>query len=294
MRGDIFILMTGNEKTDLHIHTNASDGTYTPQELLEKIREAGIEIFAVTDHDTINGALEMQKIISGTSIKFIKGVEFSCRMKSGHVHILGFNYDENNEDFKKVLSTGDGLRHAKFYKRIEFLKDKFNITFTDAEIENLLKIPSVGKPHLGNLIVKKGMAATRAEAIENFIDKCRTGNDKVEADFAIDSINSSGGIAVWAHPLGGEREEELSQEKFFERLHELISYGLKGLECYYSKYEISKCERLAEVARQNNLYISGGSDCHGANKNIPLGKLNSENKIITSKFLSILGSGILC
>ena len=280
-------------KIDLHIHTNASDGTYTPKELLEKINEAGIKIFAITDHDTINGALEMKKILEDNyQIKFIKGIEFSCRTKNSKMHILGLNYDENNKSFQNVLRAGDELRHAKFFKRIEFLRDKFNIDFSEEEIENLLKIPSVGKPHLGNLIVKKNLASTRAEAIENFIDKCKTGNDKVDADFAINSINNSGGVAVWAHPLGGEREEELSREKFLEILEELISYGLKGLECFYSKYEFSKCEWLAKIAKEKNLYISGGSDCHGKNKNIPLGKLNFEDLPIFSE-LSILKGGIL-
>ena len=276
---------------DLHIHTNASDGTYSPEDLINKIHESGIKIFAVTDHDTINGAIAMKKILgSGPQVKFIKGIEFSTRIEKTRAkcHILGLNYDENHPAFQEALNAGAKLRHEKFFKRINFLRDNFNITFTESEIENLLKIPSVGKPHLGNLIVAKGYAATRVEAIENFIDKAKTGNDKIEAELAVKSINKSGGISVWAHPLGGEREEELPEEKFQETLKNLISFGLQGLECYYSKYEISKCEWLAEQARVNNLLISGGSDCHGTNKNIPLGKLNAGDKNINPKNLTIL------
>ena len=276
---------------DLHIHTNASDGTYSPEDLINKIHESGIKIFAVTDHDTINGAIAMKKILgSGPQVKFIKGIEFSTRIEKTRAkcHILGLNYDENHPAFQEALNAGAKLRHEKFFKRINFLRDNFNITFTESEIENLLKIPSVGKPHLGNLIVAKGYAATRVEAIENFIDKAKTGNDKIEAELAVKSINKSGGISVWAHPLGGEREEELPEEKFQETLKNLISFGLQGLECYYSKYEISKCEWLAEQARVNNLLISGGSDCHGTNKNIPLGKLNADDKNINPKNLTIL------
>ncbi|MBR0075946.1 MAG: PHP domain-containing protein [Synergistaceae bacterium] len=270
---------------DLHIHSNASDGTDSPDELLQNIKTAGIKTFALTDHDTITGVLKISKIIPD-DIKFIKGIEFSCRTGKSKCHILGLNYDENNENFVNALNAGDKLRHEKFYKRIEFLRDKFNIVFTPDEIENLLKIPSVGKPHLGNLIVAKGFANTRVEAIENFIDKLKTGNDKIDAEFAIHSINSSGGISIWAHPLGGEREEELPENKFIETLSELKSYGLKGLECYYSKYEIEKCRRLEKFAHENNLLISGGSDYHGKNKNIPLGKLNAENiEIRGVKFL---------
>ena len=274
-------------KIDLHIHTNASDGTDSPEKLLAKIRELGIKRFAVTDHDTIKGALAMQNIIT-SDINFIKGIEFSCRTKThSKCHILGLNYDEHNAVFLDALNRGDKLRHEKFYKRIEFLRDKFGIIFTDDEIKSLLQIPSVGKPHLGNLIVRKGYAKTRTEAIENIIDKCKTGNDKIDALIAINAINSSGGLSIWAHPLGGERENELPEQKFRETLSELISCGLQGLECFYSKYELEKCKWLEKIARENNLRISGGSDYHGTNKSIPLGKLNAEN-------IEILESEITC
>ena len=264
-------------KIDLHIHTNASDGTDSPEELLTKLHEFGIKKFAITDHDTIKGALAMQNIIT-SDINFIKGIEFSCITRNNSkCHILGLNYDENNQAFIDALNTGDKLRHEKFYKRIEFLRDKFEIIFTDDEIKSLLAIPSVGKPHLGNLIVSKGYAKTRTEAIENIIDKCKTGNDKIDAELAINAINSSGGVSIWAHPLGGEREQELPEQKFIETLCELISYGLQGLECFYSKYALEKCKWLKNIARENDLLISGGSDYHGTNKSIPLGKLNAEN-----------------
>ena len=264
-------------KIDLHIHTNASDGTDSPEELLRKIREARIRKFAITDHDTIKGALAMQNIITDDLI-FIKGIEFSCRtINNGKCHILGLNYDENNSSFIDALNRGDKLRREKFYKRIEFLHDEFGIKFTDDEIKSLLQIPSVGKPHLGNMIVSKGYAKNRNEAIEDIIDKCKTGNDKIDAELAINAINSSGGISIWAHPLGGERESELPEQKFRETLDELISYGLRGLECFYSKYKLEKCKWLESIARKNGLLISGGSDYHGTNKSIPLGKLNAEN-----------------
>ena len=207
---------------DLHIHSANSDGTDTPEELLNKIRLAGIKIFALTDHDTINGAMTLKNL----GVKnFVAGIEFSCITQNNHkCHILGLGYDENNNDFKNALKAGEDLRHEKFFKRIKFLNDTFNIKFSDDEIEDLLKIPSVGKPHLGNLIVKKGYAKTRVEAIENIIDKAKTGNDKISAELAIKSILSAGGIAIWAHPLGGEREKELPQELFLKILAELKNY----------------------------------------------------------------------
>ena len=273
---------------DLHMHSNASDGTDSPEILLRNVQAKGINIFALTDHDTITGALKMSEIVP-ESIKFIRGIEFSCITRNNRkCHILGLNYDYMNEVFISALKAGEDLRHEKFYKRIEILRDKFNITFTDEEIKQLLNIPSVGKPHLGNLIVAKGRAKTRAEAIETYIDMCKTGNDKIDAETAINAINISGGVSIWAHPLGGEREPELPEDKFTETLTELMSYGLKGLECYYSKYEYAKCERLEAAAKNRGLYVSGGSDYHGANKSIPLGKLNAENIAVPDNRLTIL------
>lgn len=273
---------------DLHIHTNASDGTDSPEQLLWNIQKAGITIFAVTDHDTIKGALKMKRIIP-PGIKFIQGVEFSCITDSGvKCHILGLGYDEYNPDFREALRTGDSLRHEKFHLRIKLLRENFGITFDDDEIDSLLQTPGVGKPHIANMIVRKGLAEDKQDAIDRYLDKCNTGNTRIPARLAVKAVNSAGGIPVWAHPLGGEGEKESTEEQFRITLRELISYGIKGLECWYSKYPVSKCKQLAMSAETSGLLISGGSDYHGTNKTIPLGRLNSDNESIGYERLNIL------
>ena len=273
---------------DLHIHTNASDGTDSPANLLWNLQKAGINIFAVTDHDTIRGAMAVKRIIP-RGFRFIQGIEFSCRTQGGHkCHILGLNYDENNIDFQAALRIGDELRHQKFHKRIELLRSDFGITFTDDELDFLLKIPGVGKPHLANLLVMKGLAANRQEAITNYIDKCTTGSTRIDAELAVKAILSAGGVPVWAHPLGGEGEQELPEAAFRLVLNELVSYGLKGLECWYSKYTSYKCEWLTKQAQHRGLLISGGSDYHGTNKTVPIGKLNAENRAVSPEQLTII------
>ncbi len=279
-------------KADLHIHSNASDGTDSPQELLAKIIEAGINIFALTDHDTINGALTLSLSMKTLTdrVTFIKGIEFSCITANHHkCHILGLNYDESNHDFQTALRTGENLRHEKFHRRIDLLREKFAVTFTDEEIRSLLSIPGTGKPHIAKLLIQKGLADTITEAIERYINPCKTPNSRINAELAINAINSSGGIAVWAHPLGGEGERELQEQEFTQALGELLSYGIMGLECFYSKYELAKCEWLEDIALREKLFVSGGSDYHGKNKNITLGRLNAENIYINPQRLSILG-----
>lgn len=276
-------------RVDLHIHTTASDGTDNPQALLKNLAEAGINTFAVTDHDTIKGAMAVKGLVP-SGMSFIQGIEFSCRTEAGEkCHILGLNYDENNADFQEALRTGDDLRHQKFRRRVELLRSQFGITFTHEEIATLLAIPSVGKPHLANMLVSKGWAKTRQEAITKFIDKCRTGTDRIAAGLAVRAILSSGGVPVWAHPLGGEGEPRLPEYRFKAILGELMALGLEGLECWYSKYPAEKCEWLVSQAERKGLLISGGSDYHGTNKSIPLGRLNADDIEIDSEKLTILG-----
>ena len=273
---------------DLHIHTDASDGTDSPAGLLWNLQKAGITTFAVTDHDTIRGAMAVKRIVP-QGFRFIQGIEFSCRTQGGHkCHILGLNYDDNSLDFQAALRAGDELRHQKFHRRIEILRSDFGITFTDDEIDSLLKIPSVGKPHLANLLVAKGLAQDKQDAITNYIDKCRTGTSRIDAGLAVKAILSSGGIPVWAHPLGGEGEQELPESAFRVVLNELVSYGLRGLECWYSKYKSLKCEWLSKQAQRRGLFISGGSDYHGTNKTVRLGMLNAENRPVSPEQLTIL------
>ena len=256
---------------DLHIHTNASDGTDSPANLLWNLQKAGITIFAVTDHDTIRGAMAVKRIIP-PGFRFIQGIEFSCRTQGGHkCHILGLNYDENNLDFQAAITAGDELRHQKFHKRIEILRSDFGIMFTDDE-----------------LLVAKGFAQNRQEAITNYIDKCKAGPSRIDAELAVKAILSAGGAPVWAHPLGGEGEQELPESTFRVVLNELIAYGLKGLECWYSKYKSLKCEWLTKQAQRRGLLISGGSDYHGTNKTVPLGRLNAENRAVSPEQLTIL------
>ena len=108
-------------KVDLHIHSIASDGTDTPEELLENIRRGGITVFSITDHDTIQGAMRMDEI-APEDVKFIRGIEFSCRMVSGKCHILGFDYDPSNAEFIKALEMVRTLRREKLDSRLSFLQ----------------------------------------------------------------------------------------------------------------------------------------------------------------------------
>ncbi|MBO6134026.1 MAG: PHP domain-containing protein [Lachnospiraceae bacterium] len=272
---------------DLHMHSRASDGTDSIAELLENIRRAGINIFSVTDHDTIDGTLEMESIVP-KNMRFIRGIEFSCKTAAGKCHILGYGFDSENEDFKQMLEEGRMRRRNKLERRLEFLKSEFGIEFTDNEVSKLRSMNSVGKPHLGNFLVEHGFSADKNSAIEKYINPCKTESDRLDGEKVVRAILSAGGIPVLAHPFGGTNEKEVPLEKFERQVEILRGSGLMGLECYYSKYDESQIGLLLKAAEKNGLCVSAGSDYHGKNKKVSLGEVSKSGVEVSPEMLTIL------
>ncbi len=274
-------------KFDLHLHSNNSDGSASVKELVETVLKSGIEIFALTDHDTVNGVSSAEKIIP-PKIKFIKGVELTCKTRNINSHILGYNINPDNKDLTDLIELGKKLRHQKLETRIKHLKDVWNIELTKDELDWLYSRQSVVKTHLANILVKRGLAENNIIAMEKYLDNCKTGNTKFDGEIAIQTIKKAGGIPVWAHPLGGEGEKHLTKEEFLPKLKTMIECGIQGLECYYSRYSMPEAEFLLQCAKENQLLISGGSDWHGSNKTVPIGRLNINDIQIDSTNATLL------
>ena len=279
--------------TDLHMHSTASDGTDSPVTLLKKILASEIRTFALTDHDTIAGAMVVDHLVElrqrtlGEDLTFIPGVEFSCITDGGKCHILGYGYDPDCLLFLQTLEKVEDLRAEKLVRRLRFLDEKIGFRLSEQELDALKSIQSVGKPHIANLMVLKGYAKDRKEAID-IINKAPSIRSRIPGEEAIHAILEAGGIPVWAHPLGGEGEKRIKKEAFWRQLSILMDAGLQGLECYYSRYLMEECEFLREEAEKNGLLVSGGSDYHGTNKDIPLGMLNATGEPIPEEKLTIL------
>jgi len=276
---------------DLHIHTAASDGSDSVRVLAEKLRKNDIDTFAVTDHDTIEGALEMEKAV-WPGARFVKGVEFSCISPLGKCHILGYGYDAADSQLLAALKEGADLRMAKLEARLTYVRETYQIEFTQKELEWLYSLKSPGKPHLAELLLKRGIGKNRDDVIRNYIHTnvqgAEKGADRISAQTAIAAILHASGIPVWAHPLGGEGEKLLSGEQFMDQLRVLIESGIRGLECHYSRYSQEQVQFLRSIAIKHGLLISGGSDYHGFRKNIALGTLNAYGAMVTEEDLTIL------
>ena len=273
---------------DLHVHSNNSDGSDSVENLVNELQKNKVKIFALTDHDTIAGCVEITKYIP-QNIKFIPSIELTCQTDDIKCHILGFNCNPEDEKLNSLIQKGKELRRKKLETRLDYMKNVLKIDLTQEELNWLYSRQSVVKTHLANLLVKRNMAKTNVEAMQKYLDGIKTGNTRFTIEEAIDAIVTSGGTPVWAHPLGGEGEEHIEHEKFLPRLEKMILYGIKGLECYYSRYTLDEAKFLINCANKNNLLISGGSDYHGTNKeNIQLAKLNVNNTLIDAKNLTVL------
>lgn len=275
-------------KVDLHIHSNCSDGSDNISELINKIKSSGIEIFALTDHDTIEGCSEMKNIITD-NIKFIQGVELTCQADYIKCHILGYGCDIKNKKLLDLIEKGKKLRRIKMETRVEYLKNKWDIELTKEEYAWLCTRKSVVKTHFANILVKRGLAEDNVSAMKKYLDDCKTPNTRFDIKEAIEVLVDAGAIPIWAHPLGGEGERHFTKEEFLPRLELMKTFGIKGLECYYSRYNGEEINLLKRLAKENSLLISGGSDYHGNNKkNIDLAKLNINNDYVDSEELTVL------
>ena len=277
-------------KFDLHLHSNYSDGSASVNELINTAVNSGIKIFALTDHDTVSGieeAVNEVKKYNLQGIKFIKGIELTCKTRGIKCHILGYNIDPQNKELTDLIELGKKLRRQKLETRIKYLKDIWNIELNKEELDWLYARNSVVKTHFANILVKRGLSDNNVDAMKKYFDGCKTGNTKFDGEQAIQTIIKAGGIPVWAHPLGGEGEEHYTENEFLPLLKIMIECGIQGLECYYSRYTLKESEFLVKCANENNLLISGGSDWHGTNKTVQIGMLNSECAEIDSDKINI-------
>jgi len=253
---------------DLHTHTNCSDGTDTPRELINKAIVQGLQVLGITDHDTTSGWVEAKQSLRG-SLKLVLGSEISCLTNDGvSVHMLGLLFDPEHEEMQRVLEeTRDG-RLPRMRKMIEKMRaEGIDISIQDVE----LAMPAgatMGRPHLADALVAKKIVKSRDEAFLDLLHNesrfyvSHAAPTPVEA---ISLIRRAGGVAVIAHPFASHRGQILKSEDFSE----LVVAGLNGIEVDHRDQNPDERAMLRTIAQDLDLVITGSSDYHGT------GKLNS-------------------
>jgi len=243
---------------DLHVHTTASDGTFTPQEVIDKAVEIGLSGMAITDHDTVDG-LEIAlkyRTEKKLDIDFIPGIEMNTEAYGKEIHILGYFIDYNDRNLNEKLKEIQEARAKRAHKIIARLK-KNGMTISFSDVEKFAKGDLIGRPHIARALISQGYVGSIKEAFDRYIGKGRPAYEpryKFIPQEAIDLIKHSGGICILAHPGLIEARRIIEQ---------IINMGIEGLEVYYPEHSKAQIKEYTELCWKKNLLTTGGSDFHG-------------------------------
>jgi predicted metal-dependent phosphoesterase TrpH len=253
---------------DLQIHSNYSDGSNSPTELVQLAKELDLHAIALTDHDTVEGIPEFLQAGEQFGINTVPGVEISVDTDlpaNGHVHMLGLFVDSQDRELRQKL---DFLRNHRIIRAEKMVK-KLNNLGIDTSFSEVLEEAgegSIGRPHIAKILLKKGYVSTLQSSFYKYIGKGRPAfveKVKFRENEAIQMIKDSGGLAILAHP---HIMNYPNLDKMLQKVLELQACGLDGVEVYYPGMPVKVVQALTTLVEEHDLLISGGSDFHGENK----------------------------
>ncbi|PIQ90840.1 MAG: phosphatase [Candidatus Omnitrophica bacterium CG11_big_fil_rev_8_21_14_0_20_41_12] len=252
---------------DLHVHTLASDGTYTPAQLVKEGLKRNLSAIAIVDHDTLDAIEEAIEAAKDTDLEIIPGIELTAQHEGLEIHILGYFMDYRNATLREKLKLLQANRIERVHKIIENLKG-LGVELNADAVFKISGKSTVGRMHIARALVQEGNVRTIQEAFRKYI------GDKSPAYVlgfyltvpdAIKMIHDAGGLAVLAHPYILHNDELIT---------EFSGYGLDGIEIYYTEHSQSMVNFYLNLAKQLNLLVTGGSDFHGnAKPDIKLGMI---------------------
>jgi len=271
-------------KTDLHMHTNFSDGFNSPENLIEKANNRDIKILSITDHDNTNGIGEAVEYANKYGIEIIPGVEISSDIRDSEVHILGYFIDPKNSDLEHYLSF---FREERYKRAIRMIK-KLNVLGLNINIEDVMvfaKNSAVGRPHVAQALLAKGQVKSFFEAFYKFIGNHAPAYERkvhLSPQSAFKIISDAGGLSFIAHP--GNMPEIL--------IKELIDAGVDGIEVIHPSHSPEQVRFYRGIVNEYFLLESGGSDYHGGKREDDdnLGKFFTSSKVVETMKTRLVGN----
>ena len=261
---------------DLHIHSTASDGSFSPIEIINLAKKIKLKAISITDHDTIDGVKEILKHSQSNTLEFICGVEISCEPPAqfknlGSIHLLGYGFSVYDKNINAILNKAKKARMQRNPAIIEKLNTLgFNLTIE--QVEERFGADQTGRPHIAELMKEKGYVKSFKEAFDKYLGKGKPAyveKYKVSCSKAIKTILEAGGIPVLAHPGILNLNQSHQLEDFIDTL---ITYGLAGMEVYYTGHDDALTSFYEKLAHEKKLLATGGSDFHGQfNKGVAMG-----------------------
>lgn len=261
---------------DLHIHSTASDGSFTPLEIYTLAKESNVRAISITDHDTIEGIKEVLQHPLPISPEFITGVEISCEPPAdfkdlGSIHLLGYGFSVYDKNLNAIFDMAKKSRSQRNPEIIEKL-NSLGFDISIEQVEKRFGADQIGRPHIAELMKELGYVDSFREAFDTYLGKDKPAyvkKYKVSCQKAIQAILEAGGMPVLAHPGLLAFNESHQEEKFIDTL---IGYGLAGMEVYYTDHDDTETCFYQQLADKKNLVITGGSDFHGSfNEGVSMG-----------------------
>lgn len=254
-------------KSDLHIHTNYSDGVFSPEKVVNAAIDANLDVIALTDHDNILSYNVAQNYISELkkenkkTIEVIQGIEINTMYQDYEIHILGYFMDTQSNDFQELIKTQQQARVKQTKEIVTLLNKKEGIKVNFEDIKNqVAEGGSIGRPHIAKAITSAGGTSSVMEAYAKYINdnsQVYVKRKTVTPHDAVEIIYDAGGIPVIAHPHDLDNAEAL--------IKELMHYGLRGIEAYHRKHSPAIVEYFSSMAEELGLIVTGGSDFHAPN-----------------------------
>ncbi|MEU6063440.1 MULTISPECIES: PHP domain-containing protein [Streptomyces] len=264
-------------RIDLHCHSTASDGTDTPAELVRKAAAAGLDVVALTDHDTTRGYAEALAAVPA-GLTLVTGAELSCRVDGVSMHMLAYLFDPEEPDLlaERELVRDDRVPRAK----VMIAKlNELGVPVTWEQVSRIAGNGSVGRPHVASALVELGVVPTVSDAFtpQWLADGGRAFVEKHETDpfEAIRLIKGAGGVAVFAHPAAAKRGRTVPEP----RIAELAAAGLDGIEVDHMDHDADARTRLRGLAADLGLLVTGSSDYHGSRKTVALGEYTTDPEV---------------
>ncbi|MDD3815252.1 MAG: PHP domain-containing protein [Desulfocapsaceae bacterium] len=246
---------------DLHTHSNFSDGTMTPTELVALARDKRISALALTDHDTMAGTEEAMVAGEKMGVEIVPGIEISVLYNHVEYHVLGYWADPQNSRLAAALGRLQGARAERNEKILEKL-NTLGIPVTVEELQSVSEQGQTGRPHIARILVQRGVVRTMSQAFDQFLKKgeaAYVSRFAYSAAEAVALIRQAGGIAVLAHPTQNDPEVI----RLPAVLDDLVRSGLDGIELYYPTHSNKVKKKLRALAVEHDLVLTGGSDYHG-------------------------------
>jgi predicted metal-dependent phosphoesterase TrpH len=272
-------------KADLHIHSNCSDGDYSPQAIAEKCFKKGLDIISLTDHDSINGVAQIKEHAQKYNLKVVSGVELSAFEGETETHILAYGFDYNDLFFNKRLIGIQRLREIRNQKIIDRLKT-LGINIDYEQLKQKYRGEIIGRSHIARQMVNMGISFSVPDAFETHLASgglAYVKNQRLTVEEAINLALEYNAIPVLAHPA----KLSLSNADSEKFVRKLVEMGLKGIEAEYFSHTKPEREFFNSLADKYNLYVFGGSDFHSESYGIGLGAFYTPNEATMQLLISL-------